>query len=1349
MAFRPYVPDYALQLLADRGDEPPPFVRRANTAILFADIAGFTPMSASLAAAGPYGAEELSDLLNTVFDRVTGLVGSYGGTVANFAGDAVTAVFPARPGAATVAARRAVQCALDLQAAMASFRAVATTAGAFALAMRAGVGAGGALLAVVGDRAVRLEHLVAGEAVDRAAAASRLAGRGEVAIDPALAASDLGVELGERRGGATVVARLARRPRRPPRPAAAALPDDECLAAFLHPAIAERVRRGQGGLVNEHRTVTVAFVGFPNLLSGGPERPHATRRRPTAGGATGLPGRGVPPALERLQEYVAAAGVAIRRWGGHLRQVDLGDKGGVLVLAFGAPVRHEDHEARAVRCCLELLELPGGPFRAGVTTGLVWCGEVGSDARREYAVVGDSVNLAARLMEEAAPGQLLIDHPTWKHASGAAVGHRLRPVTVRGRSGTVTVWAVEEVRDRADPPGRPAVPALVGRRAELAATRAAVRRLAAGDGGVLGLAGEPGIGKSRLAAEAVALAGDLGVETRAGSCRSLGTAASYLVWRPIWHGLLGLDPSRPISEQQAVLAERLGQRAPLLAPVVNLPLPDTELTALLDPSIRAELLRSLLLDLLRDRAAAGPLLLVLEDLHWVDTPSRGLLAFLARNLADLPVLLLLTARPVDGGPDPFEPVARLPHFTGISLEELSPAEAAELAAERMGQLYGAGVAPPAGALDRVVARAGGNPFYLEELVSLIHARGGGHAGDDLPDSVQRVVMARIDQLGEPEKAVVKVASVLGRRFRAGWIAGSYPAIGPAEEVTRHLERLEALRLTAIQEAGPEPEYAFRHAITQEVAYESLTLRIREALHEGVSAYIEEAYADRLPQFVERLAYHYGRTRRTDKQRIWFRAAADAARAAYANEAAVDYYERLLDLMPEPEAGRVLLDLGSVWHLVGRWAEAEEAYRKAMSIAEAATNRSLLAASHRELGNLFMYTQSYAEAIDWLTLAGTEFQLLDDPAGLARTLDRLAYALIQQGSYKEAAEVAQRHLAIASDAGDPAAVSAALDHIGLVCAYTGDQAGALEYLGRSLEMAGAAGDRRAVIDAANNLGSFYTTNGDHVQALTCFQRALTVAQEIGYRQPAAVVIGNIGELYYLRGEYGRATRCFAHALRIAVELGDSTSVANRVASLAATAAARGDAATAERRYARAIELARELEAPHFLCEWLYDLAELLAGAGRRREAEPLDIEAQAVAARHSERGTELRARLLATRLRVEEGRLAPEDAALELLPQQRAWTRPSPERAAILAEMARLGPAWDRERDAAAALYLDLYQRAPNVQYRHAYQQLTGVVLPPGPPLPPPPEGVGPGGDVEELLAQVEQLTGTRPLATAS
>ncbi|HEX6676917.1 MAG TPA: tetratricopeptide repeat protein [Actinomycetes bacterium] len=1333
MAFRPYVPEYALRLLAGRDREAPPFALRADAAVLIADIAGFTPMSASLAASGPYGAEELSDLLNAVFNRIAGLVGGYGGTVAKFAGDAVTVVFPVGERPPATAARRAAQCALDLRAAMGDFHAVTTRAGTFALATRAGVGAGRVLLAVVGDQAVRLEHLVAGDAVDRAAAAVRHAGPGEVAVDGALAAA-IGVEAGERRGTAIVVGGLARRLRRPAprRPAAQADPTDDRLAAFLHPAIAERVRRGQSGLVNEHRTVTVAFVALPDLFGGGtagtsPQRRKAAAAAPRNAGA-----------VARLQRYVAAAVRTIARWDGHLRQVDLGDKGSVLVVAFGAPVRHEDHEERAVRCCLELLGLPGGPFRAGVTTGCVWCGEVGTDDRREYAIVGDSVNLAARLMEAAAPGQLLVDEPTWQGAAGTAVGHPMRPAPVKGRSGTVSTWAVEGVRD-ADPPRRWA-PTLVGRDEELAALHATVRRLAAGHGGVLGLAGDPGIGKSRLAAEAATLAHGLGVAVWSGACRSLGTNTSYRVWRSIWHGLLGLDRLQSPDEQRSALVARLGEHAPLLTPVLNLPLRDSELTGPLDPSTRVELLRSLLLDLLRERAAEGPVLLVLEDCHWIDAPSRALLAFLARNLADRPALLLLTARPIDGGPDPFEPVARLPHFRHLALDELPPAAAMELAHQRMRQLYGPAAEPPADALARVVARAGGNPFYLEELVSLIHARGGDAADLDLPDSVQRVVMARIDQLGEPEKAVLKVASVVGRRFQAEWITGCYPAAGPVDEVARHLERLDELRLTPLLDDGPEPEYAFRHVITQEVAYESLTLRTREALHEGVSAYIERVYADRLAQYVETLAYHWGRTQRKDKQRVWFRAAADAARAAFDNDVAVAYYQRLLTLLPEAESGRVRLDLGSVWHLVGRWVEAEDAYRRAMSIAQATDDRSLLAASQRELGNLFMYARSYAGAIAWLTLAAEQFEQLGDRVGLARSLDRLTYALVQQGSYKEATEVAERHLAIASDADDPAAISAALDHLGLICTYTGDRAGALEYLSRSLQIAGAAGDRRTILHAANNLGNFYATTGDHVNAVACFQRALAVAQEIGYQQPAAVVIGNMGELYHDRGEEGRATRCFAHALRIAVVLGDWTSVANRVASLAATALAQGEAATGERRYGRAIELARKLDAPRFLCEWLCNLAHLLAATGRHAEAEPLNDEALAVAVRHGERGTELRARLLSVRLRVETGRLTPQDAARELRPLEREWNA-GPERAAVLDELGRLGPAWDDDRQVAAALYRELYERAPNVEYRRAYERLTGTLLPPALPLPPPPEVAGPVADVEELLGQVEELLG--------
>src|SRR6266498_2419565 len=1289
MTYSSFLPDYLVRLLADRHDVLP-LVQRADGVAMFADIVGFTPMSAALADVGPEGTEELSEILNSFFARMIDLVTGHGGTVAK-------------------------------QGATRGFQTVATRAGTFPLAMRAGLGAGRVLAAVVGDPAIRLEHVLAGEAVDRAVAAERRAASGQVVADATLLDRDHGIEVAGEPGAPALVTRLSGRPRRtasrqPPIAASA----EGGLAAFLHPAIAERIRSGHGGLVDEHRTVTMAFIGFPDLVDDDPD------------------------AVDRLQRYVSIAVRVIDRWGGHLRQVDLGDKGSVLVIVFGAPVHHEDHEELAVRCCAELLGLTGGPFRAGITTGRAWCGEVGSNARREYAIVGDPVNLAARLMERAAPAQALVDRATWEGTRGAAIGGPLPPVAVKGRRGQVDVWDVRGVYERAGSPTPLAAPPLIGRGAELAGIRGLVERASTGRGAALAISGEPGIGKSRLATEAVHLARRRGLSTYSGACRSLGPEFSYLVWRPIWRDLLGVDPSSSLDQQRAALVSRFGERAPLFAPVLNLPLRDSELSAPLDPSTRAELLHSLLLDVLRERARSGPLVLLLEDCHWIDPPSRTLLESLARNLVDGPVLFVVTARPTDTGSHPLEALARLPHFTEITLRELPTDAAVELARQRVRRLSGPGRDLPADTVSRVVERSGGNPFYLEELLSLVHSHGPSLPGAlDLPNSVQRVVLARVDRLSEGEKAVVKVASVMPR-FRAEWIAACYPPAGPPDEVARHLRRLDDLGLTRLQTTALEPEYGFRHAIAQDATYQSLTRRFQKVLHERMAEYLEATYGERLGQFVDLLAYHYGRTNRPDKQRVWFRAAADAAKTAFANEAAVAHYQRLLPLLPGPEAGRVLVELGAVWQLTGRWGEAQSAYLRALGIARAAGDRSLLAAGARELGDLFTYTQSYAEAIEWLTLAADEFERLDDRQGLSRALDRLAWALFQQGSYSKAAAVSERHLAIATEAGDLAGMSIAFDHLGLVRAYTGDSAEGLDLLRRSLEAATEAGDRRGVIHAANNLGMLYAARGDHVQALTCVEQALTVAQEISYRQMAAVIIGNIGELYLERGRYEQATTCFAHALRIAVELGDWTSVANRVASLAATAAALGDLRSAEHRFTLAIRLVRTLDASHFLLsEWLHALAQLLLSAGRPGEAEPLNDEALTVAVRHGERDMELRARLLSLRLQVALGHMEPSEATKELGVLEHAWTG-VPERAAVLDAMVEFCPAQAGARAAAAALYRELYERAPNVEYRRAFERLTGTTLALGPPLPPVPAAATVGSvDVDDLLHQVEPLVGAR------
>jgi predicted ATPase len=846
------------------------------------------------------------------------------------------------------------------------------------------------------------------------------------------------------------------------------------------------------------------------------------------------------------------------------------------------------------------------------------------------------------------------------------------------------------------------------------------------------------------------MAEELGFASYAGACRSHGATASYLVWRSIWSELLELDTSLPIAEQAAQLTRRIAQRdggsserAPLLGPVLNLPMPDSELTASLDPQRRDELLRSLLLECLRGRAAIAPLLLALEDCHWIDPASYALLEFLGQHVADQPVLLLVIARRTAGDPSPLAALAQLPRLTELRLGELGGADAERLVGLRLRQRYGPDTIAAPEVVRRLTDRGEGNPFYLEELVSYLHARGIDPGDPDaltaleLPDGLQRLVMARIDQLSEGEKATIKVASVIGRWTRARWIAESYPPAGRPEEIANHLERLHELDLMPLRTPGPEPEYQFKHAITQETAYQSLTFQLREALHERVGLYIERAYPDRLAQYVDMLAHHYGRTRRVDKQRTWFRAAGDAAKAAFANEAAVGYYERLLPLLPKEETGDVLVELGAIWHLTGNWNEAEAAYRRAMRVAAHAGRRDVLAASQRDLGDLFMYTQSYTEAVSWLTRAAEEFERLDDRQGLSRTLDRITFALYQQGAYEQALAVARRHLELANQTSDLAGVSIALNYTGLVRLNTGQTAAALALLEEALAMATRSGDRRCLLYAAGNLGLVHLRQGDHLEAVACCRQALAVAQEMGERQTAAVYVGNMGEVYRDQGYHAQATTCFVHALRTAIRLRDWTGVADQVANLAATAAAKGDRQRAEWLFDRAITLARLLDAPYFLCGWLHQLAKLRLAQGRVEEAHRLNQEALEVADRSSEREVQVPAFLLSLRLQVALGQLGADAATERLLALEETWVDPQ-ERAPLLDALWQLDPTREGARTGAAELYQTLYERAPSVGYQEAYARLTGTTLPPGPPLPPLPDGLEEDvTDLDALLLEAD------------
>lgn len=1381
-AWLSFIPYHTARDLADHPHRSPiGREQRFQAVTLFADVSGFTAISEALGKAGKGGTEELTRILNSYFEPMIALIESYGGIVGKFGGDAMTVLFPYQPqpktqgprephpptpsplaergskdrsigdgivepspsdeqkplsagdvlisrgsglgwGSQREVARRATRCALDMQRDMTRYAAISTSAGTFGLAMKAGLALGSVYCTNVGDPDGRIEFIIADEAIDACSEAEHHAEKGEVVVQDTLLPLLDGLEWLESREGFTLVA--GDLPDAAPAPLAT-LPDFpetmlSVVSRYIPPTVAARLESGREEFIDEHRRVTVLFVSFANL---------DYENESEVG--------------DLLRRYLAQVVSIIARYDGTLNKVDMGDKGSKYIVLFGAPIAHEDDERRALRCALELNAIPDMPLRIGVNTGLVYCGRVGSSARREYTVMGDGVNLSARLMQYAQPGQIIVSDMTYASAAGDFEWTALQPIMVKGKSAPITIFQLRGLKAADSSALREPTYKLpmVGRARELDTADDKLLLAASGEGQILGIVAEAGMGKSRLVAEIVKAARGHGMAVYGGACTSYNTDLGYVVWGDVWRGLFGLDPTQSAERQIEALETALRDidpafvlRLPLVGPVVGLNIRDNDMTASLDPALRSELLHGLLLTCLQHYTKSqSPIMIVLEDCHWIDGQSRALAEYLGRNLARLPVMLLMAYRPpVDEHLDRdfafMLPAMRFAHFTELRLGRFNREETSVLVALKLAQAFGYTDALPDGLIDRVVERSEGNPFYIDELMNLLHDQNvdpqdaAALESLALPDSLHSLILSRIDRLTENEQVILKVASVIGRIFKASWIPGSYPEVGATPEVFMRLGRLSDLELTPLDRPEPELEYLFKHLTTQEVAYESMAFATRENLHERVGLFIESRFGA-LDDYVHLLAFHFGRTRDADRQRRYFRLAGDAAKTAYANAAALRYYRDLYPLLEHDPAAQtdLLLNIGAVQQITGEWDDAENAFREALTQAESSGDQLRTAQTRVALGDLLSYGGSLDEAIALLEAAHADFAHLEYEPGLSRALRHLSYVHFRQGDYDRARDFALQQLQITDE---PRAVADAHHNLGLIDWYTGNLDGALTHFEKAKAYAERAGHQQAVIYALNNISGLYFTQEDYSQAMRYAREVLDLASEIGYVRVMGVVLGNLGSLYLESGHEDEALPCYEASLRVALEIGDRMAAPMTLRNLALAYFRRGDLDTADGLLSRAFALAKTQDTPDLLCDCAYDLLQLRAAQGRYAEAlDALDAALQYAEALGGAEGSRAdvidQATVLRPLLRVKHGEWTTDDAINVLRDYLEADNSDS-HRALIFYQLWTLNPADDTSRQQAADLYRQFYAESPQANVARRYTELTqerlpGVVLPAPPP----------------------------------
>ncbi|MBI1885977.1 MAG: AAA family ATPase [Chloroflexi bacterium] len=824
--------------------------------------------------------------------------------------------------------------------------------------------------------------------------------------------------------------------------AAGATPTAPDPLSYTPRHLVEKILRDRGSLVGERRTVTVLFSD--------------------AMGFTPLSERiGEEEVYTLMQECTARMMDAVHRYEGTITQFT-GD--GVMAL-FGAPIAHEDSARRAVAAALEMQKSLGEyadevhkehsiecSFRVGLNTGPVVVGSISDNLDMDYTALGDTVNLASRMESLAEPGTVYLTEETYRVVKDYFECESLGALAVKGKAEPVVAYrAMTEktaVRTRFHAATERGLTPLVGREQELRALSGYFEQVKRGQGQVVFLSGEAGLGKSRLLLEFRRSLLNEPLTWIEGQCIAYGQKIPYLSISDLIKNNFGVEEGdseeriiERIDDGTATWDEAPRATTPYLKYLLSVDPGDAAVVAM-DPRERRAGVQDGLRALLRQESRHKPLVVVIEDLHWIDENSGEALGTLADVVATAPVLMILSSRP-----DYTHALGERTYFSRIALSFLPPEESAAIA-ERMLQTADL----PKEISQLITSKGEGNPFYIEEVTKSLVESGvlrqtnGSYRLDRpadeirVPDTIQEVILSRIDRLEREAKEAIQRASVIGREFAVRLLNRISDVQAGLDDSLNELKALELIYATAY---FPELAYMFKHALTHDVAYSTLLVKRRKALHRLVGTAIEELYADRLIEQYEALAYHYYEGQEWEKALDYLEKAGDKATAAYANQDALDYYAQALEVcekLGDPaletasrvaekramvnltiaevvdattdfdrmvEAARALEDrrqegmalvrLGLAETWAHNFGASEQTLRAALAIGDEG-HSELRAVASLHLGTMFYISGRLSEAAPFLQLADEVFPEMADSPHLAFWVNSRGFRSIIEAQY---------------------------------------------------------------------------------------------------------------------------------------------------------------------------------------------------------------------------------------------------------------------------------------------------------------------------------------------------------------
>jgi class 3 adenylate cyclase/tetratricopeptide (TPR) repeat protein len=948
-------------------------------------------------------------------------------------------------------------------------------------------------------------------------------------------------------------------------------------------------------------------------------------------------------------------GKAIYAYEGTITQL-LGD--GVYAF-FGAPITHEDDPVRAVLSAMDIQQSIRDyassskkdptwlQVRVGINTGEVVIGDIAADMHVEYLAFGDAVNVAARLESAAEPGTIVVSEATHKQIRHRFETEGLEPIRAKGKKDPLAAFRVLKIRS--EPLRVRGIEGLesplVGRDVEWKFFETAVHRLKEGQGGVLTLVGEAGLGKSRLVAEVRKSWSTDELHWMEGRCLSYGTKTPYQLWTSALRDLFNLETTEPPGQQieriEAYISGRCPDQIDVILPymVTLLGLPEGTYPNAKPTNLSGEALQTAIFNaieiLITSTAQQGPTVLVCEDLHWTDPTSLELLERIVKLPETLPLMIICVLRP-DQSCGAWRLREELKSSESGRIVDLELGPLSENQSVDLVQQLLASDSLPGDLKSQILTRAAGNPFYVEEIlrglidsnfISLDPSSGVWVVEEeitDIPiaDSLHAVLMARVDQLPGAARRTLDVAAVLGRRFNLDLLQNVLDS--PADVTLKNTELLIERQFLHPSKGYMPHTVVFKHALTQEVAYGALLRRDRKEMHARVGTAIEDLYPTRLDAWVDQLALHYLRAEVWDQAWKYNLAAGKKAQEGFANMEAIGYLLASLamvdqlDSIEQDEVIGTMLDLAAVHDQINQYEEALNCLTEAMTSVEKIEGehqRSLISARiYQKQGQVQRSMGEYEQA-EATIRAGLD--LVKDVSSWERgaLLIHLASILTRQGEYADAKQACVDGIADLEDVGDQIELAHAYSLLGTIQRDLGDTDASLNHRQKSLEISEAIENLPLEMEAHNNLAVAFYDMGQYENAVTHYERSREISERIGNQNTKARAEINLGEILIIWGEWGEAERAIQEALDIWMRTGyilgqaygscvmgnlnvqreepeDALSYLNRSLDLFTELGAQGFLPAIYRLLAEAYFLQGDLEQAEAYCQKALDLAEQL-------------------------------------------------------------------------------------------------------------------------------------------------------------